>query len=122
MRKYFKSFRGRLTSLVVAATLLPMIVSSLVLGVMLDKQFRTIFENRLEAGLKTFSLILDYKQQDLVRGLERIVADNTLQVTLELGIVSQMQNYLGSQVKVLHFSSLCVTDVEKNIEIGRAHV
>jgi len=40
---------------VIVAILLPMIVSSLILGVMLDKQLRAIFENRLEAGLKTFT-------------------------------------------------------------------
>ena len=59
----------------------------MIFGVMLDNQLRAIFENRLKAGLKTFSLILDYRQHDLIRGLERIASDNTLQMTLELDIV-----------------------------------
>jgi hypothetical protein len=59
-----------------------MLVSGTIFGVMLDNQLRAIFENRLKAGLKTFSLVLNHRQQDLVRGLERIAVDNTLQVTL----------------------------------------
>ncbi len=91
MRKYFKSFRGSLTTLIIFAIVVPMLVSGMIFGVMLDNQLRAIFENRLKAGLKTFSLVLNHRQQDLMRGLERIASDNTLQVTLELDIVSQMK-------------------------------
>ena len=115
MRKYFKSFRGSLTTLIIAAILVPLIASGTIFGVMLDNQLRAIFKNRLKAGLKTFSLILDYRQHDLIRGLERIASDNTLQMTLELDIVSQMKKYLASQVAVLKVAGICVADMNKNI-------
>jgi len=115
MRKYFQSFRGSLTSLIIAAIMIPMLISGIIFGTMLDNQLRGIFENRLKAGLKTFSLILDYRQHDLIRGLERIASDNTLQMTLELDIVSQMKNYLASQIAVLKFAGVCVTGINKNI-------
>jgi hypothetical protein len=115
MWKYFKTFRGNLTTLIISAILVPMLVSGIIFGVMLDSQLRAIFENRLEAGQKTFSMILGYRQQDLVRGLERIASDNTLQMTLELDIVSQMRKYLRSQVAVLKFAGVCVADTKKNM-------
>ena len=115
MRKYFKSFRGSLTTLIIFAIVVPMLVSGTIFGVMLDNQLRAIFENRLKAGLKTFSLVLNHRQQDLMRGLERIASDNTLQVTLELDIVSQMQKYMASQIAVLKFAGICISDSEKNI-------
>jgi PAS domain S-box-containing protein len=115
MRRYFKSFRGSLKALIIVAILVPMIVSGLIFGIMLDHQLQAIFENRLKAGLKTMSLILTYRQQDLMLGLERIASDNTLQVTLELDIASQMQKYLEYQIAVLQFSGICIADIEKNI-------
>jgi PAS domain S-box-containing protein len=114
MRKYFKSFRGSLTTLIIFAMVVPMLVSGMIFGVMLDNQLRAIFENRLKAGLKTFSLVLNHRQQDLMRGLERIASDNTLQVTLELDIVSQMKKYMASQIAVLKFAGICISDSEKN--------
>ena len=115
MRKYFKSFRGSLTTLIIVAIVVPMLVSGTIFGVMLDNQLRAIFENRLKAGLKTFSLILSHRQHDLIMGLERIASDNTLQLTLELDIVSQMKNYLRTQVTVLKFAGVCVADTDNNI-------
>jgi PAS domain S-box-containing protein len=115
MRKYFKSFRGSLTTLIIAAILVPLLVSGTIFGVMLENRLRAIFENRLKAGLKTFSLILDYRQHDLIRGLERIASDNTLQMTLELDIVAQMKKYLASQVAVLKFAGVCVADTDNRM-------
>jgi PAS domain S-box-containing protein len=115
MRKYFKSFRSSLKALIIVAILIPMIVSGLIFGIMLDNQLQAIFENRLKAGLKTLSLILTYRQQDLMLGLERIASDNTLQITLELDIASQMQKYLEYQIAVLQFSGICIADSDENV-------
>ena len=115
MWKYFKSFRGSLTTLIIFAILVPLIASGTIFGVMLDNQLRAIFENRLTAGLKTFSLVFTHRQQDLIRGLKSIASDNTLQMTLELDIVSQMKKYLASQIGVLKFAGVCISDSEKTI-------
>jgi hypothetical protein len=68
MRKYFQSFRGNLTALIILAAIVPLLFSGLIIGTMLDNQLRTSLENRLKAGLETFSLILDYRG---LKGLPR---------------------------------------------------
>ena len=115
MRRYIKSFRDSLRALIIVAILVPMIVSGLIFGIMFENQLQAIFENRLKAGLKTLSLILTYRQQDLMLGLERIASDNTLQVTLELDIASQMQKYIEYQKAVLQFSGICIADTDENV-------
>jgi hypothetical protein len=115
IREYFTAFKGKLTVLVMTAILLPMLVSSLLLGGMLERRLRVSFESRLEAGLKTFSLILNNKEKELIQGLSRIASDNTLQMTLELGIIPQLRKYLETQIEVLRFSTLIVTDVQKQV-------
>jgi len=113
IKEYLTSFKGKLTALVMTAILLPMIVSSLLLGGMLERRLRASFESRLEAGLKTFSLILNNKEKELIQGLSRIASDNTLQITLELGITPQLRKYLEAQIEVLRFSTLIVADAQK---------
>ena len=115
IKEYLTAFKGKLTALVMTAILLPMIVSSLLLGGMLEKRLRVSFESRLEAGLKTFSLILSNKEKELIQGLSRIASDNTLQMTLELGIIPQLRKYLETQIEVLRFSALIVADSQKQV-------
>ncbi|MBW2603974.1 MAG: HAMP domain-containing protein [Deltaproteobacteria bacterium] len=122
IKRYLTSFRGKLTALVTAAILLPMIISSILLGSMLEKQFRTSFENRLKAGLETFHLILGNKEKELVQGLSRMASDNTLQMTLELEIVPQLRKYLESHIDVLGFSTLIVFDAQKQLVTGTGRV
>ncbi len=115
IKSYLTSFRGKLVSLVVCAILLPMIVSSLLIGGMLDRQLRLSFDNRLEAGLETFSLIISSKEKELIDGLSRTASDNTLQMTVGLEIVPQLRKYLDAQTKVLGFSSLIIADTQKRV-------
>jgi len=122
IKEYLTSFRGRLTALVMTAILLPMIIASLLLGGMLERRLRESFESRLEAGLKTFSLILNNKDKELVQGLSRIASDNTLQITLELGIVPQLRKYLETQIEVLRFSTLIVADAQKQVVASKGKV
>ena len=115
IKEYLTAFKGKLTALVMTAILLPMIVSSFLLGGMLERRLRVSFESRLEAGLKTFSLILNHKEKELMQGLSRIASDNTLQMTLELGIIPQLRKYLETQIEVLRFSTLIVADAQKQV-------
>ncbi|MBT3255741.1 MAG: HAMP domain-containing protein [Deltaproteobacteria bacterium] len=115
INKYLSSFRGKLTALVTTAILLPMILSSTLLGGLLEKQLRASFESRLEAGLETFQLILNNKRNVLIQGLTRMASDNTLQMTLKLEIIPQLRKYIESQIEVLGLSTLVVSDVEKQI-------
>jgi class 3 adenylate cyclase/HAMP domain-containing protein len=122
IKEYLTSFKGKLTALVVTAILLPMIVSSLLLGGMLERRLRVSFESRLEAGLKTFSLILNNKEKELMQGVSRIASDNTLQITLELGIIPQLRKYLETQIEVLRFSTLIVADAQKQVVASQGKV
>ncbi len=115
MGRFFKTFKGNLVSIVIAAILLPMVLSNLVMGLMFGSQFRDMFKNRLDAGLQSFSLILENQQHDLIRGLGRIASDNTLQMTLQLEIIPQLQKYLTYQRSVLGFSSVVVVDENQKI-------
>jgi class 3 adenylate cyclase/HAMP domain-containing protein len=122
IKEYLTFFKGKLTALVVTAILLPMITSSLLLGGMLERRLRASFESRLEAGLKTFSLILINKEKELTQGLSRIASDNTLQITLELGIIPQLRKYLETQIEVLGFSTLIVADAQKQVVASKGKV
>jgi class 3 adenylate cyclase/HAMP domain-containing protein len=122
IKEYLTAFKGKLTALVMTAILLPMIVSSLLLGGMLERRLRVSFESRLEAGLKTFSLIINNKEKELIQGLSRIASDNTLQMTLELGIIPQLRKYLETQIEVLRFSTLIVTDAQKQVVASKGTV
>jgi class 3 adenylate cyclase/HAMP domain-containing protein len=122
INEYLSSFRGKLTALVMTAILLPMIVSSLLLGGMLERRLRVSFESRLEAGLKTFSLILNNKEKELMQGVSRIASDNTLQITLELGIIPQLRKYLETQIEVLRFSTLIVANAQKKVVASKGKV
>jgi class 3 adenylate cyclase/HAMP domain-containing protein len=122
IKEYLTAFKGKLTALVMTAILLPMIVSSLLLGGMLERRLRVSFESRLEAGLKTFSLILNNKEEELIQGLSRIASDNTLQITLELGIIPQLRKYLETQIEVLRFSTLTVVDAQKQLVASKGTV
>ena len=113
IKRYPTSFRGKLTALVIAAILMPMIISSLLLGGMLEKQLRMSFESRMKAGLKTFYLILNNKEKELHQGLSTMASDNTLQMTLELEIVSQLRKYLDIHIEVLGLAALIVLDAQK---------
>jgi len=113
--RFLTSFRGKLYLLVIYAILLPLIISSLLLGSMLDRQLRESFQNRLKAGLETFSLILKHKENALIQGVSGMASDNTLQLTLELGIIPQLRKYLQTKSEVLGFSALTVTDDTKQL-------
>src|ERR1700675_1953614 len=111
----FNSFRARLMVLLALAVSVPALLTCLILGIQLDRQARTLFANTLAASLETFSLIMRDNERNLNEGLARAATDNTLQITLELEIKSQLTKYIEAQRQVLHIAFLGVHDRNANI-------
>lgn len=106
----FRSFRTKLMVLLALAVSVPALLTCLILGIQLDRQARTLFANTLAASLETFSLILHDNERNLNEGLARAATDNTLQITLELEIKSQLAKYIEAQRNVLRIGFLGVYD------------
>ena len=118
-RLSLRSFTGKLTLLVGVAVLIPLLSASLILGRQLNRQARSLFAIQLTASLETFSLILHSMEENLDKSLPRTAADSTLQVTLDLEIVPQLQSYINKQRVVLGLSFLAVADAQDRL-IGYA--
>lgn len=116
--EYLLTFRGKLNLLLVSAVVIPFLISSAVMGFMFDRNLKRVYSNRLKAGLETFNLVLANKEKELNQALNKLAADNTLQITLELLITSQLQNYIQKQATVLGLSYLEITDSNKTIRIS----
>ena len=116
-----RSFKTKLSILVFAAILLPLVGSNILVGSLLNSQLRQSHEDRLKADLETFGLILQHTEEEFNQGLLRIASDNTLQVTLDLEIFSQLNHYLEQQIEVLGFSGLSVADKDKKIVASVKH-
>lgn len=58
-----------------------------------------ISRSNLEANTETFSLILSNQKEELQRSMKKLALDNTLQITIEMGIIPQLKSYLDSQLK-----------------------
>ena len=108
--RQFRSFKTRLMSLVALAIVVPSLLTSLILGIQLDQQARVQFANGLEANLETFALILQDSRNKLFEGVTRMAADNTLQITLDLEMKSQLALYIAEQRQVLGIALLAVYD------------
>jgi HAMP domain-containing protein len=113
-RPLFRTFRAKLMLLVALAVALPALLTCAILGFQLDRQARQQFAAGLGANLETFSLILNGAEQNLLEGLRRMAADNTLQVTLDLDMRSQLTKYIEGQRKVLGATFLAVYDRNMN--------
>jgi PAS domain S-box-containing protein len=105
-RRRFRSFKTKLTLLVALAVVVPTAFACLLLGNQLDRQTRAIFAGNLTAKLETFSLILQDSEDSLAKGVTRTASDNTLQITLDLGIAAQLTRYLDQQRRVLDIDFL----------------
>jgi signal transduction histidine kinase len=99
-----RSFKTRLILLVALAVVLPALFTCLILGIQLNRQARNLFANGLAANLETFALVLQDAKKNVSEGLTRVASDNTLQVTLDLGMKSQLNKYLEAQRQVLAIS------------------
>jgi signal transduction histidine kinase/CheY-like chemotaxis protein len=118
----FRSFKTKLTLLVALAVVVPSLFACLILGGQLDRQTRGIFANNLAAQLETFSLILQDSEDSLTKGVTRMAADNTLQITLDLGIAAQLTRYLDKQRKVLDIDFLATYQPDARLTSFSAEV
>ncbi|OEU66404.1 MAG: hypothetical protein BA863_07550 [Desulfovibrio sp. S3730MH75] len=108
IKKTASSFRTRLLLLVVAAILLPLLAAGTIGGGIIVKQFREMHMENIEANMSMFGLILGNREDELKRTINNLSLDNTLQVTLDLGIIPQLQKYIESQAESFGLSSLSV--------------
>jgi len=107
-----RSFKTRLMVLVALAVVLPALFTCLILGIQLNRQARSLFANGLEANLETFALVLQDAERNVSEGLTRMASDNTLQVTLDLGMTSQLNKYINAQREVLGIAFVAVYNAD----------
>src|SRR6202158_2190262 len=87
------SFKTKMLVLVALGVHAPALLTCLILGIQLDRQARNLFANGLSANLETFALVLQDAERNVFEGLTRKASDNTLQVTLDLEVSSQLNGY-----------------------------
>ena len=112
------TFRNKIYMLVIIAVGLPLIFSSLFLGIILNQQLKKSFVYRMEANLETFSLILQNKKDDIIKGVTGFASDNTLQQTLDLQIIPQLKKYVLVQKDILHLNNIIIADSSKKILVN----
>jgi signal transduction histidine kinase/CheY-like chemotaxis protein len=103
-----RSFKTRLMVLVALAVALPALFTCLILGIQLNRQARNLFANGLSANLETFALVLQDAEKNVSEGVARMASDNTLQVTLDLEMASQLNKYIEAQRQVLRIAFVAV--------------
>ena len=103
-----RSFKTRLMVLVALAVALPALFTCLILGIQLNRQARNLFANGLSANLETFALVLQDAEKNVSGGVARMASDNTLQVTLDLEMASQLNKYIEAQRQVLGIAFVAV--------------
>ena len=110
-----RSLRSKLMALVALAVSIPALLTCLALGIQLNRQARSLFTQELAASLETFSLIIQDAESSLRDGLVRAAADNTLQITLDLGMRSQLAGYIDAQREVLQIAFLAAFDSREGL-------
>lgn len=104
------TFQSRLLLLVALGVSLPALATCIILGLQLDRQARTLFSSGLQSNLGTFSLLAEGQQKNAIDGLRRAAVDNAIQVTVELGITSQLEQYLDQQAGVIGLDFIAIFD------------
>jgi signal transduction histidine kinase len=116
-----RSFKTRLMVLVALAVVLPALFTCVILGIQLNRQARDLFASGLAANLETFSLVLQDAEKNVSEGLNRMASDNTLQVTLDLEMSSQLKKYIEAQRQVLGLGFVAVYNADtRNIAYSGA--
>jgi signal transduction histidine kinase/CheY-like chemotaxis protein len=116
-----RSFKTRLMVLVALAVVLPALFTCIILGIQLNRQARDLFARGLAANLETFSLVLQDAEKNVSEGLNRMASDNTLQVTLDLEMSSQLKKYIEAQRQVLGLAFVAVYNADaRNIAYSGA--
>ncbi|PNU20307.1 hypothetical protein C2E25_07735 [Geothermobacter hydrogeniphilus] len=101
-------FRQKLTLLISIALIVPLLASVLLFDGMINRQLNHNFSQRLEADLGALTLLQKHLRNSLEQGVAGLANDNTLQITSDLKILPQLQNYLQRQSRALDISALQV--------------
>ncbi len=104
------SFKTRLILLAALGVSLPALATCIILGMQLDRQARSLFASGLQSNLKTFSLLVEGMQRNTLDGVRRAASDNTVQVTVELQITSQLTDYLTQQAGLIGLDFMAAFD------------
>ena len=111
LKKFLLSFKGKLTLLIIAAILLPLLTAALIARQVLQERLHRAFSAELEAGLGTITLLLRWIEQDVVTEIVRIAGNDIVEEQLALGTVPELKKMLTAQRKVIDLALLAVFDV-----------
>jgi len=115
IRDFVFSFKGKLTLLVVAAILLPLLVVAMIARQVLQERIHHSFSNELNAGLESIALILGWLEQDLVMEVTRIASDDGIEDQLYAGTVPELKRMLTSQRKVVDLALLATFNLDHEL-------
>lgn len=111
LKKFLLSFKGKLTLLIIAAILLPLLTAALIARQVLQERLHRAFSAELEAGLGTITLLLRWIEQDVVTEIARIAGNDVVEEQLARGTVPELKKMLTAQRKVIDLALLAVFDV-----------
>ncbi len=111
LKKFLLSFKGKLTLLIVAAILLPLLAAALIARQVLQERIHRAFTAELEAGLGTITLLLRWIEQDVVTEIARIASNDVVEEQLARGTVPELKKLLTTQRKVVDLALLAVFDL-----------
>jgi len=109
------TFSNKIYLLATIAILVPLLISQVILGVLLNIQFASEHKYRTNANLETLSLLLNNEFSELIKGVKSLSTDNTVKQTLQLGIKPQLERYLTTKKRILNFNDIIIADSSKNI-------
>ncbi|MEK7727801.1 MAG: hypothetical protein AAB354_05265, partial [candidate division KSB1 bacterium] len=110
LKNFLLSFKGKLTLLIMAAILLPLLAAALIARQVLQERIHRAFTAELEAGLGTITLFLRWMEQDVVTEIARIASNDAVEEQLALGTVPELKKMLTTQRKVVDLALLAVFD------------
>ena len=109
------TFANKVYLLAIIAILLPLFIGQVILGVLLNSQFQDESQERMNANLEIFNLMLNNEFSNLIKGVKGLSTDNTIIQTLMLDIKPQLIRHLTTKKKVFNFSDLIISDSTKNV-------
>lgn len=112
LKKFLLSFKGKLTLLIIAAILLPLLAAALIARQVLQERLHRAFTAELEAGLGTITLLLRWIEQDVVTEISRIASSDAIEKQLALGTTPELKKLLTTQRKVVDLALLAVFNLK----------
>lgn len=113
LKNFSQSLKGKLTLLITAAILLPLLAAALIMENILQRRIQQSFKKELEVGLSSIALTLTWIEEDLAEVTNRIAEDKSLQENLSPETNPQLKKMLNSHRKVMDISLLAVFDMNQ---------